>query len=97
MSHNTSKTNLNSPDGKTALLIIDIQNDYFPGGTMELAKAHETAEKAGKILSYSRKEGMLVIHIALQEGTYLLLTEYVRSGDPQKCSAYWSGESNYKK
>jgi hypothetical protein len=35
-------------DNKTALIIIDIQNDYFPGGTMELASADDTAAKAAK-------------------------------------------------
>jgi nicotinamidase-related amidase len=57
-------------DNKTAL-IIDIQNDYFPGGTMELASADDTATKAANVLSYFRKEEMPVIHVqhlALQEG-----------------------------
>jgi nicotinamidase-related amidase len=39
-------------DNKTALIIIDIQNDYFPGGTMELASADDTAAKAANVLSY---------------------------------------------
>jgi nicotinamidase-related amidase len=38
-------------DNKTALIIIDIQNDYFPGGTMELASADDTAAKAANVLS----------------------------------------------
>jgi nicotinamidase-related amidase len=42
-------------DNKTALIIIDIQNDYFPGGTMELASADDTAAKAANVLSYFRK------------------------------------------
>jgi nicotinamidase-related amidase len=57
-------------DNKTALIIIDIQNDYFPGGTMELASADDTAAKAAAY-SYFRKEEMPVIHVqhlALQEG-----------------------------
>lgn len=47
----------------TALLIIDVQNDYFPGGKMTL----EGAEKAGKnvqeVLEYFRKNNLPVIHI----------------------------------
>ena len=31
----------------TALLIIDIQNDYFPGGAMELEGADAAGAKAG--------------------------------------------------
>lgn len=63
-------------DNKTALVIIDIQNDYFPGGTMELASADETASKAANILSYFRRKEMPVIHvqhIALQEGATFFL------------------------
>ncbi|QOW09762.1 cysteine hydrolase [Kaistella flava (ex Peng et al. 2021)] len=60
----------------TALLIIDIQNDYFPGGTMELVGSNEAAEKASTVLSYFRNNNMPVIHIqhiAVQEsGTFFL-------------------------
>ena len=65
-----------SENNKTALVIIDIQNDYFPGGTMELASADDTAAKAASVLSYFRKEEMPVIHvqhIALQEGATFFL------------------------
>ena len=40
------KTKEISENNKTALIIIDIQNDYFPGGTMELVSADEAASKA---------------------------------------------------
>jgi nicotinamidase-related amidase len=43
------KTEEKKEDNKTALIIIDIQNDYFPG-TMELASADDTA---GKQQAYS--------------------------------------------
>ena len=65
-----------SESNKTALVIIDIQNDYFPGGTMELASADDTAAKAASVLSYFRKEEMPVIHvqhISLQEGATFFL------------------------
>jgi nicotinamidase-related amidase len=48
---------------KTALLIIDIQNDYFEGGTMELKFANEAALKASALLSHFRTNNMLVVHI----------------------------------
>ena len=34
---------------KTALLLIDIQNDYFPGGKMELEGPVEAAKKANEL------------------------------------------------
>lgn len=47
----------------TALLLIDIQNDYFPGGRMELAGAVDAGINAGKILSHCRDKGIPVVHI----------------------------------
>jgi nicotinamidase-related amidase len=47
----------------TALLIIDIQNDYFPGGTMELEGAEAAGAKAGAAIRKARKSGMPVIHM----------------------------------
>ena len=47
----------------TALLIIDIQNDYFPGGTMELEGADAAGEKASHALNFFRKRQMPVIHV----------------------------------
>ncbi len=48
---------------KTALLIIDIQNDYFPGGKMELEGAVEAGRKAGALLQCFREHGGQHIHI----------------------------------
>jgi nicotinamidase-related amidase len=47
----------------TALLIIDIQNDYFPGGKMELDKADEAAQNATALLDHFRKENAPIFHI----------------------------------
>lgn len=63
---------------KTALIIIDIQNNYFPGGTMELVEAEKAALKAKELLSYFRAKKMDVIHIqhiALQEGATFFLPD----------------------
>jgi len=49
--------------GKTALLLIDIQNFYFPGGKSELVEPIKAAENAAKILAEFRKDGMPVIHV----------------------------------
>ncbi len=48
---------------KTALLIIDIQNDYFPSGKMELYEAEKAGENASQILQKFRAENLPVIHI----------------------------------
>ncbi|MDW9379438.1 cysteine hydrolase family protein [Chryseobacterium sp. JV558] len=47
----------------TALLIIDVQNDYFPGGKMTLEKAEQAGENSKKVLEYFRKNNLPVIHI----------------------------------
>lgn len=46
-----------------ALIIIDIQNDYFPGGKWPLVGQTEAAEKAARILAAARAAGDAVIHI----------------------------------
>jgi nicotinamidase-related amidase len=54
------------PEGawmKTALLVIDIQNDYFPGGKMELVNPLEAAQKAYTILQCFREHGGYHVHI----------------------------------
>jgi nicotinamidase-related amidase len=46
-----------------ALLIIDIQNDYFPGGAMELFGALEAGHHAGRALAVFRERSLPVIHV----------------------------------
>jgi len=46
-----------------ALLIIDIQNDYFPGGAMELVGSPAAGAKAGKLLQAFRQKQVPVVHI----------------------------------
>ena len=48
---------------KTALLIIDLQNDYFPGGKWTLHNIEAAARKAGGLLNHFRQEGLPVIHV----------------------------------
>ena len=48
---------------KTALLIIDIQNDYFPGGKHPLVNPLEAAKKAYMILQCFREHGGHHVHI----------------------------------
>jgi nicotinamidase-related amidase len=48
---------------KTALLLIDIQNDYFPGGKMELVGIEEGSTKAKELLDLFRKNNLPTFHI----------------------------------
>lgn len=62
----------------TALLIIDVQNDYFPGGKMTLEKAEQAGEKTRKILEYFRKNNLTIIHIkhiSTNEGATFFLAD----------------------
>ncbi len=48
---------------KQCLLLVDIQNDYFKGGKMELTGMNEAALNAGKLLTDFRKKGKNIIHV----------------------------------
>src|SRR5262245_11240529 len=60
-------TAYNFPRGKNmpdrALLIIDIQNDYFPGGAMELEGADAAGANAARAVAAFRKDGIPVFHV----------------------------------
>ncbi|EPR42371.1 isochorismatase hydrolase [Desulfovibrio sp. X2] len=47
----------------TALVLVDIQNDYFPGGRMALEHAVEAGAKATAVLSRFRELGLPVVHV----------------------------------
>jgi nicotinamidase-related amidase len=47
----------------TALLLIDIQNDYFPGGKMEVRGSAAAALAAKRVLTHFREKELPVIHI----------------------------------
>ena len=46
-----------------ALVLIDIQNDYFPGGEMELAGSEQAGQQAGKLLAVFRAKKAPVFHV----------------------------------
>ena len=48
---------------KTALLLIDIQNDYFPNGRMPLERSTDASQKAQEILHAFRAKQKLVVHV----------------------------------
>lgn len=70
----------------TALLLIDIQNDYFPGGKMEVTGGVEAGAHAKQILGAFRERKMPVFHvqhISARPGTTFFLpdTEGVKIND----------------
>lgn len=48
---------------RTALILIDIQNDYFSGGKMELVNMEKAAHYASKLLDQFRKLKLPIFHI----------------------------------
>ena len=62
----------------TALLLIDIQNDYFPSGTMELEGSLEAGRRARELLEFFRGNNLPVVHIqhvALRPGATFFLPD----------------------
>lgn len=47
----------------TALILIDIQNDYFPGGAMECHQSLDAGKKASLLLDFARTRGIEPIYI----------------------------------
>jgi len=47
----------------TALILVDIQNDYFPNGRMPLEKSSEASLKAQEVLHAFRQQHSPIIHI----------------------------------
>ena len=47
----------------TALILIDIQNDYFPGGAMELVGCAAAAQQARTLLDAFRERQLPVFHV----------------------------------
>lgn len=51
---------------KDALIIIDVQNDYFPGGTCELHKPYEAEERIKELIEESRAVGRKIVYTHVQ-------------------------------
>ncbi|HEY1196561.1 cysteine hydrolase family protein [Flavobacterium sp.] len=61
-----------------ALIVIDIQNDYFENGAMELSGALKASENAAKIIEKFRSEGQPVVHVqhlSVAPGSFFFLPE----------------------
>lgn len=46
-----------------ALIVVDIQNDYFPGGKWTLSGVDAAADNAARLIEAARASGDLVVHI----------------------------------
>ena len=55
--------NISPQTGKKALLIIDIQDFYFPGGKSALVEPEKAAANAALLLDNFRSKKQLVIHV----------------------------------
>lgn len=47
----------------TALMLIDFQNDYFPGGKWELEEIYAAANNAVMLLTAFREKEFLIVHV----------------------------------
>lgn len=47
----------------TALVLVDIQNDYFDGGRWPVDKMQEVSANAARLLANARSKGHAIIHI----------------------------------
>ena len=52
-----------APCGPATLLVIDVQNFYFPGGTLPLTGPLEASLKARALLDAFRARGWPVVHV----------------------------------
>ncbi len=61
---------------KPALVLVDIQQDYFPNGKMEVVGAVEASQVAKRLLDHFRKKNLPIVHIqhiaARPNATFLL-------------------------
>lgn len=48
---------------KKALIVIDIQNDYFPGGAFTLENADEACKGAVEAIEKAKRDGWLVVGV----------------------------------
>lgn len=46
-----------------ALILVDIQNDYFDGGKWPLPNMAAAAENAARLLAHARDNGQMVVHV----------------------------------
>lgn len=82
-----------------ALLLVDIQNDYFPGGAMELPGSPAAGAKAGDLLRAFRQKGLPVVHIqhiSTRRGATFFLPD-TAGARIHECVAPAPGETVFRK
>lgn len=47
----------------TALILVDIQKDYFEGGRWTLSKMDQASDNAARVLAHARQSGHMIVHI----------------------------------
>lgn len=47
----------------TALILVDIQKDYFDGGRWTLSKIDQASDNAAKVLANARNSGHMIVHV----------------------------------
>jgi len=70
--------NLLAQPRSKALLIIDIQDFYFPGGKSALVEPEKAAANAALLLDRFRKDKMLVIHVRHNSETGMKINDIVK-------------------
>ena len=61
-----------------ALLVIDVQNFYFPGGRSELVEPEKAADKAALAISHARATGNPVIYIQHKSAAGMEINDIVK-------------------
>merc|ERR1712093_151306 len=56
-------TNTMAAHGKTGLLVIDLQNDYYPGGKFELHNVEQASSNAARLLQAFRAKDLPCFHV----------------------------------
>jgi len=61
---------------QTALIIVDVQNDYFKGGKMELVGMEEASKNCQLVLEHFRSKNLPLVHVqhfCVEEGATFFL------------------------
>jgi nicotinamidase-related amidase len=67
-----------------ALLVIDVQNFYFPGGRSELVEPEKAAEKAAVAILAARETGNPIIYIQHKSAAGMEIHDIVKPAEGEK-------------
>ena len=67
---------------RKALLLIDLQNDYFPNGTFPLADTEATLSNVEQAIAVASRQGMAIIHIQHVADPELGIAPFFNAGTP---------------